>query len=218
MQLRKGADVFSSVGEKIGSLDRVVLDPQTNEVTHIIVEKGILFTSNKVIPIEYVNLEEGDRIALEKNAEELETLPSYEDDAYINLDRTGYPEEDQGVDAVYWYPPIHFSWWTTAGGRPGEFAKPRFVVAQDVIPDGTVALKEGAKVISREGEHVGNVEEVIVETMDYLATHFVISEGLFLKERKLVPTLWIKNVDSDQVTLSVESDLIDQLPEYESAS
>jgi uncharacterized protein YrrD len=215
MQLKKGADVFSSAGEKIGSIERVVLNPETKEVTHLVVEKGILFATNKVIPIEYVNMEAGERITLEKNAEELEVLPSYDPESYINLDKTNYPDQDQNIDALYWYPPLYHSWWTTMGGSPGVYPKPKFVKTENVIPDETVALEEGAKVISRDGEHIGNVEEVIVETAEYLATHIVVSEGLFLKERKLVPTIWITDVDEDQVTLSVDSDLFERLPEYE---
>ena len=216
MQLKKGAEVFSSAGEKIGSIDRVVINPETKEVTHLVVEKGILFTTNKVIPIEYVNLEEGDRIQLEKNAQELEALPSYNPDTYINMDWTGYPEEEQKLEAVYWYPPLHSPWWVTSGGRPGMYAKPIYVKAETVIPEETVALEEGAKVISKDGKHIGNVDEVIVETSEQRATHFVVSEGFFLKERKLVPTLWITDVEEDQITLSVRSELFEQLPEYES--
>jgi len=218
MQLKKGAEVFSSAGEKIGSLDRVVLNPETKEVTHLVVEKGILFTTNKVIPVEYINLEVGDRIALEKTAQELEVLPSYDSESYINLDKTDYPDEDQSLNAVYWYPPLHYPWWTTGGSSPMWYAKPRFVKAENVIPEDTVALEEGAKVISKDGKHIGNVEQVIVETSDHRATHIVVSEGFFLKERKLVPTIWITDVDEDQVTLSVWSDLFERLPEYESVS
>jgi uncharacterized protein YrrD len=215
MQLKTGADVYSSAGEKIGSLDRVVLNPDTKEVTHLIVEKGIIFSTNKVIPIEYVNKEEGGKIALEKNAEELEVLPSYDPDSYVSLDKTDYPEEDQEVKAVYWYPSLYTSWWMSSGGAPAWYPKPRFVKAENVIPDETIALEEGAKVISKDGEHIGNVEEVIVESAEHVATHFVIGKGLFLKERKLVPTVWIADVDDDQVTLSVMSNLVDRLPEYD---
>lgn len=217
MKLKKGAEVFSSVGEKIGSIDRVVINPETKEVSHIVVEKGFLFSTNKVIPIEYVDKEAGDRLTLEKNAQELEVLPSYDPDSYINLDHTAFPDEEQQLDASYWYPPVDYSWWTTAGGRPGEFPKPRYIKAEHVIPDETVALKEGAKVTSKDGEHVGNVEEVIIKTVEDIATHIVVSEGIFLKERKLVPTTWITDVDEDQVRLCVESDLFDQLPEYETS-
>ena len=163
-------------------------------------------------------MEVGERIALEKNAEELELLPSYEPDAYINLDKSAYPDEDQNLDVSYWYPPLFYPWWIAGGGSPGRYPKPQYVKAEDVIPDETVALEEGAKVISVDGEHIGNVEEVIVETDENRATHFVVSEGFFLKERKLVPTIWITDVDEDQITLSVHSDLFDRLPEYESVS
>src|SRR5258706_15667562 len=90
MQLIKGADVFSSAGEKIGSLDRVVLDPETKEVTHIVVEKGMLFTTNKLIPIEYVNLEHGERIMLNQTEKELDKLPAYNESYYIGLDPNDY--------------------------------------------------------------------------------------------------------------------------------
>ncbi len=218
MKLKKGAEVFSSEGEKIGVLDRVVLNPETKEVSYLVVEKGILFTTNKVIPVEYVNMEVGDRIALEKNAQELEALPFYDPDAHIELDRTNYPDEDQNLDAVYWYPPLYTSWWRTAGDVSEWYPKPKYVKTEDVIPDETVALEEGAKVVSVDGEHIGNVEEVIVETDEYRATHIVVSEGFFLQERKLVPTIWIMEVDEDEITLSVPSDLFDRLPEYQPAS
>ena len=217
MKLKKGADVFSSVGEKIGSLDRVVLNPETKEVTHLVVEKGVLFTTNKVIPIEYVNMEVGDRITLEKTAEELKVLPSYDPHTYINLDKTDYPDEEQNLEAIYWYPPLHYPWWTT-GGVSSWYPKPVYVKAENVIPEDTIALEEGAKVVSKDGKHIGNVKQVIVESDEYRATHIVVGEGFLLKEQKLVPTLWITDVDEDQVTLSVSSGLFDRLPEYESVA
>ena len=218
MELKKGANVFSSAGEKIGSLDRVVLNPETKKVTHLVVEKGILFTSNKVIPVEYVNMEVGDRIALDKTAQELKALPSYDPNSYISLDRTDYPDEEQNLEAVYWYPPLFYSWWAANAGTPVWYPKPRFVKKEDVIPEETIALEEGAKVISKDGKHIGNVEDVIVDTDEFRATHIVVSEGFFLRERKLVPTIWIRNVAEDQITLSVYSDLFDRLPDYEPVS
>jgi len=121
------------------------------------------------------------------------------------------------VESVYWYPPVDVAWWTASVPMWSEwYPKPQYVAAQKVIPDETVALEEGAKVFSRDGDHIGNVEQVIVDPTDYLATHIVISEGFLLTERKLVPTPWIRDVDEDQITLSVDADVVDRLPEYES--
>jgi len=212
MQLIKGADVFSSAGEKIGSLDRVVLDPETKEVTHIVVEKGILFTTNKVIPIEYINLEQAERIVLNQTEKELEKLPSYDEAYYIGLPPNDYPYDN--VEAVYWYPPLPVPWQTMAGPLWYPSAKPPAVKAEKVIPEGTVALQEGARVISQDGKHIGNVELVVVDADEHVS-HIVVGEGIFLKKKKLVPAHWIKNVDPDQVDLTVWSDLFDRLPDYE---
>ena len=47
------------------------------------------------------------------------------------------------------------------------------------------------------------------------ATHLLISEGLILKDKKLIPTRWMTNVLEKEVHLSVESDFVESLPEYQ---
>ena len=47
MLFKTGVDVYSSDNEKIGTLHRVVMDPKTKEVSHIIVKEGFLFTGGK---------------------------------------------------------------------------------------------------------------------------------------------------------------------------
>jgi hypothetical protein len=89
--------------------------------------------------------------------------------------------------------------------------------SKQLIPEGTVALEEGARVISQDGQHVGNIEQVIVDTQDNRVTHFVVSEGVFFKERKLVPVLWISSIDEHEVHLSSTSRFLDRLPAYRAA-
>jgi len=71
-------------------------------------------------------------------------------------------------------------------------------------------------VLSSDDEQVGDVEEVLTEPMADRATHLVISEGLLLKEKKLVPTHWITAVLEDSVVLAVDAETIEDLPEYTS--
>jgi uncharacterized protein YrrD len=211
MQFKKGAEVFSGEGEKIGTLDRVVIDPRTRDVSNLVVGKGILFRTDKVIPIALVDLDIEDRIVLKKtNQDILEDFPDFETVHYVPLNETDNPYQD-GIEASYWYPPVNAG---LAMSNYVGYSRPEFVpkTEQD-IPDGTVALEEGAKVISRDGKHVGNVEQVITESQDNRVTHFVISEGFLLKERKLVPAFWVEKVAEDEIHLSVESGLFERLPE-----
>lgn len=211
MRLLKDAEIFSSVGEKIGTLDRVVLDPETKKVSHIVAKKGILFPSSKVIPISYVNLD-GERITLTKDAMELEDLPDFTESSYISTENRD--ESEEYADTLYFYPPRQAAWWATGGNI--TYPRPKYVLkTKAAIPEGTVALEEGAKVLSNDGEDIGNIERVIVDQDEEHATHLVVSRGLLSKEYKLIPTLWITNVMEDKVYLSIGSDMFEHLPEHE---
>lgn len=215
MQFKRGAEVFSGEGEKIGTLNRVVIDPRTREVSDLIVEKGILFKTDKVIPVDLVDRDFEDRIVLKQtNQDILEDFPDFETTHYVSLNQPDDPYQDD-VDVYYHYPPVHLGWRT--GGYLG-YPTPEFIpkTTKD-IPEGKVALEEGAKVINRDGGHVGNIEEIITQSQDPFVSHFVVSEGLLLKERKLVPAVWITKVTEDEVRLSIESGIFERLPEYQPA-
>jgi uncharacterized protein YrrD len=78
-----------------------------------------------------------------------------------------------------------------------------------------VALKEGAKVVAADGEHVGNVEELVTDSSTDRVSQVMISQGLLLKEKKLVPSNWIDTVAEDEVYLGVGSDTLNSLRSYE---
>lgn len=220
MRLIKGADIFSSQGEKLGTLDRVILDPETKEVTHIVIEKGFLFKTNKVVGMDMVNPEIEDRITLLSPEHELDEFPDFEETQYFNLDELDEMDHPEHADvpAAYWYPPVSLVWWR-AGGTDNPIKYP--AVSQYVarthqnIPEGTVALEEGAKVISRDEKYVGNIEQVIVDSQDNRVTHVVLGEGIFFKEHKLIPVTWISGIEEDEVHLSLVSEVLDRLPGYQ---
>jgi hypothetical protein len=56
---------------------------------------------------------------------------------------------------------------------------------------------------------------MIVEPQSDQVTHFVISKGILFTEDKLIPSNWVKRYDDDQVKLLVDSNIVEQLPEYE---
>lgn len=212
--LINGAEVFSTVGEKIGSLDRVVIDPATKEISHIIVKEGMIFSNSKVIPISYVNLD-GEQITLTKTAAELESAPEFDDDMYIATEEKSNPEHK--VKTLYLYPPVSLAGWSTSARvwKP----TPKFVVKKEkVLPDGTIALERGAQVTSSDGENLGEIEQIIIGTPEDRATHIVISQGFLSKEHKLIPTMWITNVMKDEVHLSIDSEILEKLPEHELAA
>jgi uncharacterized protein YrrD len=221
MRFEQGADVYTAHGDKVGEINRVVIDPKTNEVTHVVVKKGFLFTEDKVVSISLIGPTIEDRIMLREGAGDLEALPDFEETHFVTPDKevetkTSPPRQAQ---QLYWYPPTATIWWHPGGsiGHPGLFytIPPYVVQTERNIPSGTVALKEGAKVISADNEHVGDVEMVLTDPQENRATHLVISKGLLSKERKLIPTPWVSIVMSDEIHLAVSSDVIERLRDYE---
>jgi uncharacterized protein YrrD len=211
MNFVKGAEVFTATGEKIGTISRIVIDAKTRDVTDLVVERGVLFKDEKVIPVGLVDLENNDRIMLRETNQSVDDFLDYETTHYISLDQAGVPYEN--IDAYYWYPPTNFQT-PTGGVLPG--IRPDYVPQTETsIPEGRVVISEGAQVISADDKHIGNIEQVIANAETKNATHFVVGKGFLLKEHKLVPAQWITSVDEAKVHLSVEARLFDRLPDYQ---
>jgi uncharacterized protein YrrD len=217
MKLKEDAKVVTADGQTVGHVDRVVMDPRTKEVTHVVVRKGWLFTEDRVVPIDLIGGVVDDQVRLREDAGDLERLPYYEETTYIPLDeveRSRVPADTQTrVAPLYWYPPYAAAGWDTFGFG---YVGPQYVArTKENVPEGTVALAEGAKVISADGQHLGNVEQVLTDPQSDRATHLVISEGLLLKTRRLIPTAWISDLGRDEVHLAVGAQLIQELREYQ---
>ena len=215
MELKEGSEVFTSSEEQIGKIDRFVLDPATNQVTHIVVQRGGLPAEDKLVPIEMIDTATEERVVLNQQVENLEQLPPFEETHYVELtEDTQRPSAStyRYAPAYYWYPPAGFIGYP--GFAPGYYEWAPTETTRN-IPADTVPLREGADVMSSDGEHLGDVERLLVDAGSNKATHFVISEGFLFKERKLIPAHWIRSIEENKVNLSVPSRLLERLPAYE---
>ncbi|MGE5221019.1 MAG: PRC-barrel domain-containing protein [Omnitrophica WOR_2 bacterium] len=218
MQFKKDAEVVTADGKQVGHIDRVVIDPRNNQVTGVVVRKGILFTSDKVVPIDLIGSSEEDRVSLLPDTGELDDLPEYMETHYVpaydQKSQAPVPPEIPYAPSMYPNPPL------SGGGLiPGYgTGMPTVLYREEVepnIPPGTVALKEGARVISADGQHVGDVARVITAENTDRVTHFLVSHGLLQKERKLIPVQWVQTVTDKEVTLAVGTRLLDTIKPVE---
>ncbi|HXF62093.1 MAG TPA: PRC-barrel domain-containing protein [Caldilineaceae bacterium] len=221
MQFRDGARVYTADGREVGSVDRVVIDPRTDKITHIVVRKGWLFTEDKVIPTDLVETAVEDQVQLRGDIEDLDELPNFEETYYIPPEEM--PEgsaRDAGyaagyAPALYWYPPVGAAWPGYYTGYYGYPLTPYVTHTERNVPEGTVALKEGAEVISADGERVGTVEEVLTNRDLNRATHLVISEGWLFKEKRVIPVDWIRDMSEDNIHLAVKASVLARVPAYQ---
>jgi uncharacterized protein YrrD len=215
MRFLKGAEVFTATGESVGRINRVVIDAKTREITDVVVERGAVFKDEKVVPIGLVNTENEDRIMLRETNQNIDDFLNYKTTHYVPSDQIAEQPTDT-IERYYWYPPINFQF-PTQGILPGGSVVPDYIPrTEDAIPEGRVAISEGAQVLSADEKHVGNVEQVLADSQTNNVTPFVVGKGLLLKEHKLVPALWISRVGEDKIYLSVDSDMFGRLPDYQS--
>jgi uncharacterized protein YrrD len=215
MQFKDGTNVLTADGKNVGRIDRVVLEPDSKEVTHLVIEKGVLFTEDKVVPISLVGPATADKVTLRKDEDELEALQEFQESHYVHadMDFKSSSAPSQGAIPLYRYPPIG-SWRNTGGYTP--YAKSNVVLKTEKnIPKGTIALQEGAEVVGSDGKTIGKIEQIFTDSVEDRATHLLISEGLILKEKRLIPTQWIRNLFEDEVHISVSSEFVNGLPEYQ---
>jgi len=210
MRFIKGADVSTAKGEKIGTISRIVIDAKTRDVTDLVVDKGLL-GGEKVIPVGLVDIEKEDGIMLRETNQGVDDFIDYETTHYVSIDR---PDETyENVETYYWYPPVNYP--LPPGGMfmgvmPGYVPR-----TETSIPEGRIAIAQGAQVLSMDEKHIGNVEQVIADSETNHVTHVVVGKGFLLREHKLVPAHWVTKVDDDKIYLSVEARLFERLPDYQ---
>jgi uncharacterized protein YrrD len=219
MQIRANALVVGADGKDIGHVRRVVIDPRNDQIKDLVVRKGMLFTEDRVVPIELVAETTGEQVRLKINAKVAESLDLFEETFYVPVDGEG--GEMPGrlpptalAPAYYWYPPM-------IGYEPAAYSAsiPPELMGYQLhkerhIPANTVALKEGATVKSRDDHHVGQVEQVLTAAGSAQATHIVVVEGVLNKTRKVLPLDWVAKIDEDEVTLEVSDEVMEKLPVY----
>ena len=200
-QFHRNATILSAEGKAVGSIERVVVNPETHVLTDIVVRTGDEPREEKVVSVELVDETADGHIVLREEAGVLQGCPPFEER------RRASAESEAGADAdespLVGYPIL--------SSPMSSLAEESSAPLERNIPDGTVAMKEGAKVVSAEGKSVGHVELILVDpTVDQI-THLLIASGFLLKQAKLIPIAWVMSLDEDKIHLRVKKESVESL-------
>ena len=208
MEFQEGVSVYAPDGRQLGKVDRVVVDPSSRRVTHIVIRQGHLLMEDKLIPVEQLSTATEERIVLDA---EPGKLTPFEESHYVPLDEGTRRQWgiEQGV-------PLLWGGWMAGGRIPYPD-----MVAEKVernIPKGDVAVAEGAAVEDLNGEHVGRVRELVTDPQSGRITYLVIEAGhLWGKHTKAIPANWVSGFGEWKVTLAVGLPTLDKVPAHHPA-
>ena len=85
--LHVGSAVYSSEGEKVGRLRFMMVDPDSETVSHLILEKGMLLSQDVLAPVTSVNQILYRGIFLGLSSEEVLALPEFNEARYLQRER-----------------------------------------------------------------------------------------------------------------------------------
>ncbi len=224
MELNQDAMIVTHDGREIGRLDRVALNPRSKEVTHLVVRRGTLFPVDKVIEMTYVADVSPERITLSAEAGDPEYLPLFEVKHYVSTQASATASGGFGRSYApkgYWHMPAGGAIGVPLRGVP-DTALPapqvppagRELQVEQNIPDTTVAVKEGARVLAEDGGHVGQVVRIVADETTERVTHLLVEQGTLSRAHKLIPVDWIGDVQEKELHLLVGSDVFEAVPDY----
>lgn len=198
LQLHEGTRVESADGEHVGDIDRLVVDPSGQRVSHVVIRKGVFFRVDRVIPIDVIEQADESVARLRPNVD-AEDLPAFEEEHYVPLDpattsELGYPE---GPSLAWAYP------MSPGAGYPMYPTYPysaRVEVEQNVPVDSAV-IERGSHVLTLDGEDVGTIREVAIDERGNLS-HVTVDPGWF-KDETVIPAHWIRQVDEDSIMIGL---------------
>jgi sporulation protein YlmC with PRC-barrel domain len=210
MEISDKKPIYTRDRDEVGHVDRVVIEPRSRRISHLVVRRGALLPEDRVMPIDWVEDAGGGELRLTAAAGDLDSLPPFEETHYVPLpeeDIAGWQAAPVQAAPMYWYPPF------TAVPPAPYFLYPREVERN--IPEGSLTVSEGATVLTSDGEEVGEIERILADPDSGRLTHLVISDGALAAHRKLIPALWLSRAGDDEVHLAVSSRMFAHLPPFE---
>jgi len=215
MHIQFGATVVTADGKEIGTIDKMVLDPEGGDLHAIVVRKGLLFGRDIEIPIDTIVERREGSVQIRLTSGHLDQLDTFYEGSYT----TPPPERSAEYVSGYGYPAAGLLWpsrWS--GPLSGE---PYGHDAVDVVEDEVAAMhraqdlsnaviKEGSDVRSRDGEKVGEVHQIVFDATTGRPTTLVVRKGFLFAEDVELPVGLIASLDDDRVYLDARHDELER--------
>jgi uncharacterized protein YrrD len=213
--LQLGAQVKSATNDNLGKVKLVVADPKSNEVTHLIIEKGVLGTRQVVADRSLVRQvsDDGKTVWLTLSQAELDQLPDFIEHKIPYITPPGSlinPTPGMGFGATA----------QTGYTEPVTAASSQGLAERMNVPSDSVLVKQGAEVEALDGK-LGKVKRVNLEPASGQITGFVVEHGVFSHQEYNVSMEQVESVTESCVRLKVSKAMLTNPgsnPQYQDSS
>jgi sporulation protein YlmC with PRC-barrel domain len=194
-----GADVHCSDGP-CGRLSRLIVEPGTQAVTHLVVEPQHRGTG-RLVPVGLAQALAGG-VRLSCSRAEFAALEPAEDQGLLPSD-SGRPSYDADLATTLGAHGVALSMFRLRDGAQ--------VGTHDVIPLGEVDVRRGEPVFATDGE-IGRIQGLVIDSGSHHVTHVLLDEGhLWGRKEVAIPIRAVTRV-GDIVRLSISRQQVQDLP------
>ena len=203
MQVELGAQVQSADGQVVGTIERVILEPETASVRSVVIGGGHLVPHKIEMRIDTLTMED-DSLRASYAADEIREWPAFEeangpDDA--DQAAVGLAGADTLWPAGYVPPPPTGASASAAFDQGAERQRAAIMTEQDLM---TATVRKGSPIRGRDGAVIGSLGRLTFnEETGQLSSFTVAPGGTFAEETELSATL-VEAARGGSLILSVD--------------
>lgn len=199
------------VDGEYGKMSHVIIEQNSQKVTHFVVEISNLLESHKyLLPIERIIRTTPESVALDCTKKELTAMQSFTEMRFFNPVTHEYEALKDFSEEAFAYHDSYLMWsdpFLDGGSSTDIFSMP---IEAELIPAGEIAVRKGASVEATDG-HIGRVEEFLVDPQDSHITHLVLEERHLWHKKVLTLTLSeILYMNEDYIYLKLDKQAVSQ--------
>jgi hypothetical protein len=173
-----------------GEVRRLIIDPATETVTHLVIQTGHRHEPGRLVPMDMIDTA-ADEVRLRCTIAEFANLEPAEEREFVE-------GAGAGISGM-------------PGGPPVGIPKPEKIVVQDVVPVGEIEVSPGDPVHALDGE-IGQVQGFVVDPGDHRVTHVLLREGhLWDRKEVAIPVSAVTGVDAG-IRLNLTKEQVEKLP------
>jgi sporulation protein YlmC with PRC-barrel domain len=190
-----------------GEVRRVVIDPASDTVTHLVIRPGHRREAGRLVPLDLLDTTGGE-IRLRCTRAEFDKLDRAEEsDVVEGADSGGLLGDALVHEGGEAYAPAGPGDLIDVGPQPVH----RRVVIRDVVPQGEIQVRPGDRVHAVDGE-IGRVQGFLADSGDDRVTHVLLREGhLWGRKEVAIPISAVTGVE-DGIRLNITKQQVENLP------
>ena len=206
-QFTIGAEAHCTDGV-CGEVSRVVVDPVSETVTHLVVEPKGREGLARLVPLELVETSAGE-VRLRCSLGDFGLLDPAEETQFVpgSAGYAAYGPEQVATWPYYGLNPVA----GTPGGVDLGVAGFSPTITYDRVPLGEVEVRRGDGVEATDGS-IGRIQGLVVNPVDHQVTHVLLQEGhLWGRKEVAIPIKAVSRV-GDTIRLSISKHEVQDLP------